>query len=334
MGLKVVVSFIFLFPYRVFSPTARSSNPEQFISFSPFFILRLQILAKLKAVPDKMSRSKRTVLITGCSDGGMGAALAIAFHEAGLQVYATARNPSKMTQVASHGIKTITLDVLSDSSIAACVKQLSSLDILVNNAGASYSMPISDLSIPEAKKQFDIHVWAYLAVTQAFLPLLLKSKGMIVNQTSVVSTTAVPFQSAYNASKAAMAMFSDSQRLELEPFGITVVDLKTGAVSSNLIKNQKEVTPISLPKGSIYEPAREAVESAMRNDKLADAGMPPQQWAGEVVQDLLKKRPPLTVWRGTNARMGRIGTMFPHGMLDGTMKKMTGLDVVERMVRN
>jgi short-subunit dehydrogenase len=239
-----------------------------------------------------------------------------------------------MTQVASHGIKTITLDVLSDSSIAACVKQLSSLDILVNNAGASYSMPISDLSIPEAKKQFDIHVWAYLAVTQAFLPLLLKSKGMIVNQTSVVSTTAVPFQSAYNASKAAMAMFSDSQRLELEPFGITVVDLKTGAVSSNLIKNQKELTPISLPKGSIYEPAREAVESAMRNDKLADVGMPPQQWAGEVVQDLLKKRPPLTIWRGTNARMGRIGTMFPHGMLDGTMKKMTGLDVVERMVRN
>jgi len=63
----------------------------------------------------------------------------------------------------------------------------------------------------------------------------------------------------------------------LEPFDITVVDLKTGAVSSNLIKNQKVATQISLPKGSIYEPAREAVESAMRNDKMADAGMPAQQ---------------------------------------------------------
>jgi uncharacterized protein (UPF0218 family) len=63
----------------------------------------------------------------------------------------------------------------------------------------------------------------------------------------------------------------------LEPFDITVVDLKTGAVSTNLIKNQKTATQISLPKGSIYEPAREAVESAMRNDKMADVAMPAQQ---------------------------------------------------------
>ncbi|RFU34822.1 hypothetical protein B7463_g1548, partial [Scytalidium lignicola] len=282
-----------------------------------------------------MASSKRTVLITGCSEGGMGAALAIAFHEAGLHVYATARNLSKMTQLASLGIETFVLDIQSDSSIAACVSRLSSrnLDILVNNAGASASMPISDLSLPEAKKIFDVNVWSQLALTQALLPLLLKSKGMIVNQTSVVSTTTIPFQSAYNASKAAMAMFSDSMRLELEPFDIIVVDLKTGAVSTNLIKNQKAETQISLPKGSIYEPAREAVESAMRNDKMADAGMPAQQWAGQVVQDLLKKTPPATIWRGTNAKMGRIGTIFPHGILDGTIKKLTGLDVVEQMVR-
>jgi 1-acylglycerone phosphate reductase len=63
----------------------------------------------------------------------------------------------------------------------------------------------------------------------------------------------------------------------LEPFDITVVDLKTGAVLTNLIKNQKAATQISLPKGSIYEPAREAVESAMRNEKMADVAMPAQQ---------------------------------------------------------
>jgi 1-acylglycerone phosphate reductase len=287
-----------------------------------------------KFIPKKkMSDSKQTVLITGCSDGGLGAALAVAFHNAGLQVYATARNASKMSHLASLGIKTLALDVLSSSSITTCVAEVPSLDILINNAGSSYSMPISDMSIIEAKKQFDINVWSHIAVTQAFLPHLLKSKGMIVNQTSVVSTTAVPFQSAYNASKAAMAMFSDSQRLELEPFGITVVELKTGAVSSNLIKNQKELTPVSLPRGSIYELAREVVEAAMRNDKLADAGMPASQWAGEVVGDLLKRKPPMTIWRGTRAGLGRIGAMFPHGMLDGQMKKMTGLDTVEKMVK-
>jgi 1-acylglycerone phosphate reductase len=163
-----------------------------------------------------MANSKRTVLITGCSEGGMGAALAVAFHEAGLHVYATARSLSSMTKLASLGIETLVLDIQSDSSIGACVSKVSScnLDILVNNAGASASMPISDISIPEAKQLFDVNVWSQLAVTQAFLPLLIKSKGMIVNQTSVVSTTAVPFQSAYNASKAAMAMFSDSMRLE------------------------------------------------------------------------------------------------------------------------
>lgn len=147
-----------------------------------------------------------------------------------------------------------------------------------------------------------------------------------------MSCTAVPFQSAYNASKAAIAMFTESQRLELEPFGITVVDLKTGAVKSNLIKNQMEATPASLPKGSIYKPAREAVEAAMRNDKFADAGMPAQQWAGQVVQDLLRKKPPLAIWRGAHAKLGRIGTILPHGMLDGTMKKMTGIDVLEQKV--
>jgi 1-acylglycerone phosphate reductase len=242
------------------------------------------------------SISKRTVLITGCSDGGMGAALAIAFHQAGLHVYATARNPSAMTQVSSAGIETFTLDIQSESSIAACVNRLTSLDILVNNAGASYSMPLSDASISESKRIFDVNVWAQIAVTQAFLPLLLKSKGMIVNQTSVVACMAVPFQAVYNASKAAMVMLSDSLRLELEPFGIRVVDLRTGAVTTNLIKNQIEKTQVTLPKGSIYEPAREAVESAMHFEKMANAGIPASQWAKQVVQDLLKKTPPAVIW--------------------------------------
>ena len=74
---------------------------------------------------------------------------------------------------------------------------------------------------------------------------------MIVNQTSGASVVTVPLQSAYNASKAAIAMFSDTQQLELEPFGITVVDLKTGAVKSNIMKNNNAMAQASLPKGSI-----------------------------------------------------------------------------------
>jgi hypothetical protein len=66
---------------------------------------------------------------------------------------------------------------------------------------------------------------------------------------------------------------------------------------------------------------------------LEKANSETNRWAGQVVQDLLKKTPPATIWRGTNAKMGWIGTFLPHRMLDGTIKKVTELDVVEQMVR-
>ena len=234
-----------------------------------------------------MSPTQKKVLITGCSDGGLGCALAIAFHEAGLHVYATARNPSKMSEMLSRGIETLTLDVQSGSSITACVNKVSDLDILVNNASAGYKMPVSDLSLNEARKLFDLNVWSHLAVTQAFLPLLLKSKGTIVNHTSAASVCTVPFQSAYNASKAAMAAFSDSQRLEFTPFDVSVVDLKTGFVSSNFTTNQRQSMQCSLPKDSIYQPAKELVEKMLRGEDFETWGMPAQEWANSVVHDLL-----------------------------------------------
>ncbi|RDW67580.1 hypothetical protein BP6252_08976 [Coleophoma cylindrospora] len=280
-----------------------------------------------------MAGTKQKVLITGCSDGGLGSALAVAFHQAGLHVYATARNPSKMKGLAALGIETLTLDVLDDSSIAACVSQISDLDILVNNAGGMYLMPVSDISILEAKKLFDLNVWSYLAVTQAFLPLLMKSpKATIVNQTSISSSVSVPFQAAYCASKAAMAQFSSVMRLELQPFGITVIDLKTGVVRSTFIKNTV-AQYTELPKGSIYDPAREVVEKALKQEGFSDSGMPSDQWAKLIVQDVLKKNPPPLIWRGEQATLARIGSILPYGMLDGTTKKLTGLDIVEQKVR-
>ena len=280
-----------------------------------------------------MPPTNRKVLITGCSDGGLGASLAIAFHEAGLEVYATARDPSKMSELTAQGIKTLRLDVQSDDSIAECVNEIHELDILVNNAGGGYGMPVSDLSIPEAKKLFDLNVWSYLAVTQAFLPLLLKSRGIIVNQTSVASLCTVPFQSTYNASKAAMAAFSDAQRLELQPFGIRVVDLKTGLVESNFQKNQRQNREFSLPAESIYKDAKDVVERTTRGAIFEGSGIPSQQWAKLVVGDLLRSNPPPNIWRGAQVWPVRIGSMLPFGALDNTVKKLTGMTEVEQMVQ-
>lgn len=280
---------------------------------------------------------QRTVLITGCSDGGLGAALALAFHAAGLQVYATARNRAKLGQCqAIAGIKTLILDVTSPASIAAAAKLLPRLDILVNNAGAEYLMPLADVNITEGRQLFDLNVWSYLEVTQAFLPLLLKSdRGpLIVNQTSVGSVAVLPFQGVYTASKAAAAMLSDTLRLELAAFGVRVVDLKTGVVRSNLIKNQKEATPPTIPVESIYAPAKEAVERALAQEAFVDGGMPAAEWAKQVVGDLLKSNPPSVIWRGEQAWVARLISSLPYGTFDGLLKKLTGLDQVEIILKH
>jgi NAD(P)-dependent dehydrogenase (short-subunit alcohol dehydrogenase family) len=244
--------------------------------------------------------SKLTILITGCSPGGMGAALAEVFHHAGHRVYATARNPSKLSPLAEQGIETLTLDVTSSSSIAAAVSSLTAslppnqgLDMLINNAAGSYSMPIADISIDAARDLFNLNVWAHIAVTQALLPLLLRSttgtgtstfQPLVVNHTSVGSVAALPFQGVYNASKAALAMLTATMRMELAPFGIRVVDLKTAGVKTNIIGNNNVNNPASssggdrLPEGSIYAPAREVVERAMSQEDLKGIGITAEQW--------------------------------------------------------
>ena len=190
-------------------------------------------------------------------------------------------------------------------------------------------MPFSDLSITEAKNLFNLNVWSYLAVTQAFLPLILKSKGVIVNQTSISSACTVPFQSTYNASKAAMATFSDTQRFELAPFGVRVIDLKTGAVRSNIYDTAKA----KLPEDTIYARAREAVEKSMALEDIEKGAMDQEVWAKATVADLLKKSPPPIIWRGTNAWLVWFSTKLPFGWLDGVSKKITGLDIVEQKLK-
>ncbi len=293
--------------------------------FKYFFLTRSQ---------KKMSTLKRTVLITGCSDGGIGAVLAVAFHEADVHVYATARNPAKMSQLRSLGIETLTLDVQSESSITVCVSKLFSLDILINNAGMTFLMPVVDVNIAEAKKTFDLNVWSYIAMTQTFLPLLLKSpKGMIVNQTSVGDSCTISFQAIYNASKFAIVMISDTLRLELELFGIKVVDLRTAVVKTNLIKNMRETEKPVLPKGSIYEPTKEVMKKSLRQEQFDNAKMPANKWSKATVRDLMKKNPSPIIWRGESAWLTWLETILPFGTLNGFIKKLIEMNKIAQAVQ-
>ncbi|KAL2842618.1 IBR finger domain protein [Aspergillus pseudodeflectus] len=282
--------------------------------------------------------SKRTILITGCSDGTLGSALALQFHKAGWRVFASARTLSKLTLVRDAGIETVLLDTLSDESIQNCVAQVreptgGSLDALLNNAGAAYSMPLMDVDVAKARELFDLNVWSILNVTRAFLPLLMKSThecgALLVNHTSGGSVTAgtVPFSGAYSASKAAAASLTETLRLELEPFGVRVVNLMTGSVRSRFFENAP--VPV-LPSTSLYNVAKDTVEEFMSGAETAKNATDPEEWASQVVGDLSKLNPPHWVWRGKFSTIVRLASHLPVGVLDSSMKKMVGLDVVQR----
>ena len=290
--------------------------------------------------------SKKTVLITGCSNGGTGSALAIAFHQAGWRVFATARNPGKMSSVTAAGIETLTLDVQAEESLSSCVAAVAkltdgSLDALVNNAGVGLSMPVTDLSIEECRRMFDTNVWAPVLMTQAFLPMLMKARSgaLVVNNTSVAGVVGLPFQGAYSASKAAAIMLSESMRLELAPFGIKVIDLRTAVVRTNFYANVKENDlSTTLPANSIFQIAREAVEKTLSgffggSGHVRDRGQPAEVWAKNVVSDLNKKSPPAVIWRGDGASQIWLASFLPHGMLDGMAKNMSGVNKVEEAIK-
>lgn len=143
----------------------------------------------------------KSVLITGCSAGGIGYSLAQEFQSHGLTVFATARTLSKISNLEKlSNVTLLPLDVTSASSIAAAVEAVKAktggkLDYLVNNSGRTYCMPALDVDIEEAKLLFDVNVWGVLAMVQAFAPLLIEAKGTLVNIGSIVAYLNVPYGS-------------------------------------------------------------------------------------------------------------------------------------------
>lgn len=134
---------------------------------------------------------KKTVLITGCSAGGIGHAMAKNFHERGLYVFATARDISKTSDLSKlDEVEILELDVTVPDSIAWCKEIVTKrtggrLDVLVNNAGIETNSPLLDANMEQAKKLYEVNVWGPLAMVQAFAPLLVEAKGVVFNQSSI-----------------------------------------------------------------------------------------------------------------------------------------------------
>lgn len=144
----------------------------------------------------------KSILITGCSRGGIGAALALNLAKAGHHVFATARTPSKIPEELSvlSNVTVVPLDVTSASSIAQAVKAVAEdhhgpgrLDVLVNNSGVAYSMPILDMDVDKAQRLYDTNVWGPVRCVQAFSGLLIASRGRVVNVSTVGAVLHMPW---------------------------------------------------------------------------------------------------------------------------------------------
>ena len=147
---------------------------------------------------------QKSVLITGCSHGGVGHALAETFQSRGFHVFATARTLSKMHSLGHLPDTTLlTLDVTCTASIATAVEAVKretggTLDCLVNNAVQLHVMPLLDTNLADAKKIFDVNFWGAMDMIRAFAPLLVKTKGSIVNVSSMVAKLSTPWIGKYS----------------------------------------------------------------------------------------------------------------------------------------
>ncbi|PQE06130.1 short chain dehydrogenase reductase protein [Rutstroemia sp. NJR-2017a BBW] len=131
-----------------------------------------------------------TVLITGCTRGGIGHSLALDFHSRNYNVIASARSADKIADLKELGMRTIGLDVTDLESIVSAKKvlegwiekgEVGGLDVLVNNAGRNCTMPALDVDVNDARHCFETNFFAVVNMCQTFTPLLIKRKGLIVN---------------------------------------------------------------------------------------------------------------------------------------------------------
>jgi short-subunit dehydrogenase len=193
-----------------------------------------------------MKRNKDAViLITGASQG-IGFELAQQFHRGGYRVVGVARNLPTHPFLFDAQIMDVTNEEAIKKTITYIQNKYGCLDVLINNAGFGIAGPIEETPLMAIQKLYDVNVFGMHQVTQASLPLLKKSLGLIINIGSVAGDFTIPFQTFYSMTKASVAAYSEGLRLELKPLGVRVVNVKPGDTKSNFShQRQTFISPSS-----------------------------------------------------------------------------------------
>jgi NADP-dependent 3-hydroxy acid dehydrogenase YdfG len=177
-----------------------------------------------------------SVLITGCSSG-IGAATAADLVAHGHTVYATARRPETLQDLAEKGCRTLALDVTDEESMAAAVAAVEeaegSVGVLVNNAGYSQSGAIESIPLDDIRRQFETNVFGLIRMSQLVLPGMRRAgRGRIINIGSMGGKLTFPGGGSYHATKYAVEAISDAMRFEVQGFGVQVVLIEPGLITT------------------------------------------------------------------------------------------------------
>ncbi len=183
-----------------------------------------------------MAEASKAVLITGCSSG-IGRASATRLARAGWTVYATARRPESIADLERGGCHTLALDVTDEDSMRAAVETVEraegAVGVLVNNAGYSQSGAIETVPMNAVREQFETNVFGLVHLTQLVLPKMRAQRwGKIVNLGSMGGRLTFPGGGYYHATKYALEAISDALRFELRGFGIDVILLEPGLITT------------------------------------------------------------------------------------------------------
>jgi NAD(P)-dependent dehydrogenase (short-subunit alcohol dehydrogenase family) len=224
-----------------------------------------------------MTIDGKTVLVTGANRGIGQALVTEALARGASRVYAGTRQPLVHPDAR---VTPLTLDVTDAAQIQAAVESVESLDILINNAGIALYDDLSDRAVLE--QHLAVNLFGTYGVTQAFLPLLTRARGAIVNNVSTMAVAPFPLTPAYAISKAAAFNLSQSLRALLGSRGVRVHAVLTGPTDTDMTRG------FDIPKASPESVARAiAVDLPLHVRAELRGGLP-----GQLVDGRRPRRPP------------------------------------------
>jgi len=256
----------------------------------------------------------KTIVITGCSSG-FGRCTALELAGRGWHVFATVRKDadreSLLAEAALHNcqehVTPLLCDIIHDEDIVALAQAVETLlraasgepetatpqlDALLNNAGSAYGGPIELIPMEHVRAQFELNVFAQVAVTRAFLPLLKAGRGTIINVSSVSGRISIPVTGVYSASKFALEALSDALRIELAPFGIHVVLIEPASSPTSIWQTSMQRSMETLVEHKDDGPYMRLLQTAERSvAQSSKTGFPVQKFADTVVRILTSRSP-------------------------------------------